>query len=62
LLEEDSLEIYVDGSTSQTYSHGTVGVRVLTIDSNGDEVSYDFQSAGYLNVRNPRLEKLFREI
>jgi ribonuclease HI len=56
LLEEDSLEIYVDSSTSQVDKSGAVGIRVITIDSNGNEVSYDFQSAGYRNVNSGQME------
>lgn len=54
MTEEESLEIYVDSSVSN--KNGGVGVRILAIDSNGEEVFYDLQSTGYLNAKSGQME------
>jgi ribonuclease HI len=54
MIEEESLEIYIDGSVSN--KNGGVGIRILTIDSDGNEVFHDLQSTGYVNAKSSQME------
>jgi ribonuclease HI len=54
-LERESLIIYTDGSASSS-NIGGVGIRIISIDSNGDEVINDGYSAGYRNVTSGQIE------
>lgn len=56
MIEEEVLEIYVDGSTSKNNEKGGVGIRIVEIDSDGEEVFYDLQSIGYQNVKSGQME------
>lgn len=53
-MDDELLEIYVDSSVLN--NKGGVGVRILSVDSNGEEVFTDLQSAGYSNVKSGQME------
>lgn len=55
LLERETLMIYSDGSVAPS-NNGGVGIRIISIDSNGDEVKNDSYSAGYRNVNSGQME------
>lgn len=55
LTETRTLVIYTDGSVAPN-NHGGAGVRIISIDSNGDEIMYDSQSAGFRNVNSGQME------
>jgi len=55
LLEMGILIVYTDGSVTPN-NIGGVGIRIISIDSNGDEVISDSYSAGYRNVNSGQIE------
>jgi ribonuclease HI len=55
LSERKILTIYADGSTTSA-NNGGVGIRVISIDMDGDEVVYDSYSAGYPNANSGQME------
>jgi ribonuclease HI len=55
LPEREKLIIYSDGSVTPG-NNGGVGIRMISIDSNGDEVINDSYSAGYRNVESGQIE------
>ena len=55
LTETGTLTIYTDGSVTSS-NNGGVGIRIISISSNGDEVINDSYSAGYRNVNSGQIE------
>jgi ribonuclease HI len=55
LSETKTLTIYADGSVASNNSGG-VGIRIISIDLNGDEVVYDTYLAGYPNANSGQME------
>lgn len=55
LTEAQTLLIYTDGSVTPD-NRGGVGVRVISIDANGEEIINDYQSTGYQNVNSGQME------
>jgi len=55
LSEDKILTIYVDGSVASNNSGG-VGIRIISIDSNGDEAIDDSYRAGYPNANSGQME------
>lgn len=51
----ETLTIYTDGSVS-SQNIGGVGIRILSVDSNGYETISDTYSAGYRNVNSGQME------
>lgn len=55
-LDKDDLLIYVDGSCRHKPRRGGIGIRIVHIDSNGDEVPEDIAYGGYKGVTNNEME------
>lgn len=55
MSEDKILTIYADGSVASNNSGG-VGIRVISIDLNGDEVIDDAYRAGYPNANSGQME------
>jgi ribonuclease HI len=55
LPETRTLLIYADGSVGSN-NLGGVGIRIIHIDSHGDEVLHDASSSGYRNVTSCQIE------
>ena len=55
MLDEKTLLIYTDGSVDANNSGG-VGIRIISIDLNGDEVINDAYRAGYPNANSGQME------
>ena len=53
--ERETLTIYSDGSVAPN-NNGGVGIRIISIDSNGDEVINNSYSSGYHNVNSGQME------
>jgi ribonuclease HI len=56
MIKEDALNIYTDGSS---YSHpraGGIGIRFVTINELGEEVTKDIDLPGYQNATNNQME------
>lgn len=51
----NTLTIYVDGSVTND-NVGGVGIRIISADQNGEEISYDSHAAGYHNVNSGQIE------
>lgn len=56
MIKEDALNIYTDGSSIKSPRAGGIGIRFVTIGSDGLEQIQDIQSPGYLNVTNNQME------
>ena len=54
MLEEEILEIYVDGSV--TKHNGGIGARIILIDPQGNEVLHEFSDDGYCNFTSTKME------
>jgi ribonuclease HI len=55
LSESDVLTIYADGSVASN-DNGGVGIRIISIDLDGNEVLDDSSRAGYPNANNGQME------
>lgn len=55
LPEAHTLLVYADGSVSSN-GIGGVGIRIIQIDSDGNEVLYNAESGGYRNVTSCQME------
>lgn len=53
--EDQALTIYADGSVGPNNSGG-VGIRIISIDLNGDDVIYNTYRAGYPNANSGQME------
>lgn len=51
----EALLIYTDGSVNANNTGG-VGIRIISIDANGDEAIYDAYRAGYRNTNSGQME------
>ena len=56
LIKEETLVIYTDGSIAHKNKNGGIGVRMIYIDSNGDDVVSDAQFSGYRNANSGQIE------
>jgi ribonuclease HI len=55
-IDETAINIYTDGSS---YSHpraGGIGIRIITVDANGNEVIHDEQPLGFPGATNQQME------
>ncbi len=48
--------IYTDGSIAHKNKSGGIGIRMIYIDSSGDEIEMDAQFAGYRNANSGQME------
>ncbi len=55
-LEENTLNIFTDGSSLSSPRTGGIGVRFVIVDSVGEERIQDFQFTGYKNATNNQME------
>jgi ribonuclease HI len=55
LNEREKITIYTDGSVAAN-NNGGVGIRIISIDSNGDEVVNDSYSSGHRNANSGQME------
>jgi len=53
---ENALNIYTDGSSLSHPRLGGIGIRFVTYDSRGEEVSEDVEVPGYKNATNNQME------
>lgn len=56
MIDENALNIYTDGSSYSGPRTGGFGIRIITVDEAGDEVTEDFPYAGYKNATNNMME------
>jgi len=56
--DEETLNIYTDGSSLPHPRRGGIGVRFVFVDSNGDEEFYDFDFPGYKGGTSNEMELL----
>lgn len=56
MIKEDTLVIYTDGSVAHKTQQGGIGIRMIYIDSEGDDVAVDAHFAGYHNVNSGQIE------
>jgi ribonuclease HI len=56
MLEENTLNIFTDGSSLSSPRIGGIGVRFVIVNSIGEEKIQDFQFAGYKNATNNQME------
>lgn len=55
MSERKTLTIYADGSVASN-NNGGIGIRIISIESNGDEAIYDTHLAGYPNANSGQME------
>lgn len=55
-MREDAFNIYVDGSSRPSPRRGGIGVRFVTVNAAGDEVTEDIPLPGYPGATNNEME------
>lgn len=55
-VDENAINIFVDGSMYSYPRVGGMGVRIITIDSSGNEVVHDEQPLGFRGATNQQME------
>ncbi len=56
IFSERTISIYTDGSSYSSPRKGGVGVRVIFLNTKGEEEYYDYSPPGYTNATNNQME------
>lgn len=56
VFRQNVLYIYTDGSSLKTPRRGGIGIRLIYVDSQGEEQVHDIHSPGYKNATNNEME------
>lgn len=55
-LDENAINVFTDGSVKERPRRGGVGYRIVTVDEQGEEVTWDSDLPGYPGASNNEME------